>query len=134
MMNHYRTRPLAVYAIVLAVLVTAGAARALVQALPVLLVAGLVVAAAIIAGRRTPRPARPARDSALRAEVASLQVEVEQLRHDLAHARESAQQAWDAAAAVPPRHDPEPGDTARERLLDQPFSGCRPLAGSEDFR
>ena len=133
MMNHYRTRPLRtallVYAAVIALLVTAGAARAIVQALPMLLVAGLIVAAAIVAARMQGRDRRGS--AALRSEVASLQVEVEQLRHELAHARESAEQAWDAAAGQPPRPRSEPGDTAR-LLIDQPFSGVRPLTGAED--
>ncbi len=147
------------YAAVITLLVTTGAARAVVQAAPVLLVAGLVVAAAIIASRKTPRPARPARDSALRADLARALAEAEALRHQLAHARESAERAWDAAASQPPRterggqccvrcerldasepcqgcycHEPEPGDTARLALIEQPFSGVRPLGAEDGWR
>jgi hypothetical protein len=149
---------LLVYAAVITLLVTA--ARAVVRAAPVLLVAGLVVAAAIIASRRTPRPARPVRDSALRADLARALAEAEALRHQLAHARESAERAWDAAAASqPPRteregqccvrcerldasepcqgcycHEPEPGDTARLALIEQPYSGVRPLGEEDGWR
>ena len=136
MMNHYRTRPLRtallVYAAVIAVLVTAGAARAIVQAMPMLLVAGLIVAAAIAAGRMTGRSAHRG-SASLRAEIAALQVEAEQLRHDLAHARESAERAWDAAASQPPRPRPEPDDTARV-LIGQPFSGVHPLTAEDGWQ
>ena len=135
-MNRYRAHPLRkaliVYAAIVTVLVTAGAARAIVQALPMLLAAGLIAAAAIAAGRMPGRSGRRG-SASLRAEIAALQVEAEQLRHDLAHARESAERAWDAAASQPPRPRPEPGDTARV-LIGQPFSGVRPLIAEDGWQ
>ena len=113
------------YAAFVTVLVTLGAARAIVHALPMLLAAGLIVAAAIVVGRMPGRSGRRG-SASLRAEIAALQVEAEQLRHELAHAREAAERAWDAAASQPPRPRPEPADAARV-LIGQPFSGVRPL-------
>ena len=101
--------------------------------MPLLLAAGLGTAGYRLGQRRRilPPRGRVQRGTVigphdLAGEVARLRAENDQLRAELADARESVRLAWNAASSVPPRPSmPVSADAAR--MLADPRSGVRPL-------
>jgi hypothetical protein len=82
-----------------------------------------------LAGIVAERDQASQRLTAVMAERDQLAARAVDLERQLLAAQDAAHAAWDASASVPPRPAPVRDDDARARLLADPLSGARPLAG-----